>query len=66
MQPPSGQGGMSFGTAKGCIDFPNTFVVNAENGQIFGLDAVHVGGVCNGEGTTPQVIVALGGINERF
>jgi len=43
------------------VERPNTLVINAENGQIIGLDAVHVRGVCNGEGTTLQVIVALGG-----
>jgi hypothetical protein len=51
---------------EGGVEFPNTCMVNAEDGQIFGLDAVHVGGVCNGESTTPHVIEALGRINERF
>ena len=57
-----------FGTSRhvlwnleGSVDSPNALVVNTENGQILRLDAVHVGGVCNGEGTTLQVIVALGG-----
>ena len=45
---------------EGGVNSPNALVVDAENGQILGLDAVHVRGVCNGEGTTLQVIVALG------
>jgi len=51
---------------EGSVDSPNALVVNAENGQILGLDAVHVGSVCNGEGTTLQVIMALGKIYQRF
>jgi len=46
---------------EGGADLPNTLMVNAENGQILGLDAVHVRGVCNGQGTALQVIMALGG-----
>ena len=42
-------------------NLPNTLVVNTENGQILGLDAVHVRCVCNGEGTALQVIVTLRG-----
>ena len=56
----------AFGTSRhvlwnleGGADFPNTLVVNTENGQILGLDAVHIGCVCNGEGTTLQVTLAL-------
>ena len=45
---------------EGGVNSPNALVVDAENGQILGLDAVHVRGVCNGESTTLQVIVALG------
>ena len=40
-------------------DRPNTCLVNAENGQILRLDAVHIRIVCNGEGATPQIINAL-------
>ena len=43
------------------VDLPNTFVVDTEDSQILGLDAVHVGGIRDGEGTTLQVILALGG-----
>ena len=46
---------------EGGADLPNALVVNTENGQILGLDAVHVRCVCNGEGTTLQVIVTLRG-----
>jgi len=49
------------GNIEGSVDSPNALVVNAENGQILGLDAPYVRGVCNGECTTLQVIVALGG-----
>jgi len=49
------------GDLEGSVDFPNTLVINTENGQILGLDAVHVGGIRDGEGATLQVIVALGG-----
>ena len=49
------------GNREGSVGSPNTFVVNAENGQIFGLNAVHVRIVCDREGTTLQVIEALGG-----
>ena len=48
------------GNVEGSVNSPNTFVVNAKNGQVLGLDAPYVRGVCNGEGTTLQVIVALG------
>jgi len=47
------------GDLEGSVDFPNTFVVDTEDGQILGLDVVHVGGVRNGESTTLQVLVAL-------
>ena len=57
----------AFGTSRhvlwnleGGANLPNTLVVDTENGQILGLEAVLVGGVCNGEGTTLQVIMALG------
>ena len=40
-------------------DRPNTCLVNAENGQILRLDAVHIRIICNGEGATPQVINPL-------
>ena len=43
------------------VDFPNTFVVDTENSQIFGFDAVHVGSVRDREGTTLQVLMALRG-----
>ena len=52
--------GHVLGNIEGSVDLPNTFVVNGENGQILGLDAVHVRSVCNGECTTLQVIEALG------
>ena len=54
------------GDLEGSVYFPNTLVVDTENGQILGLDAVHIGGVRNGEGTTFQVIVALQKMNKRF
>ena len=44
---------------EGSADFPDTFVVDTENGQILGLDAVHVRSVRDREGTTLQVIMAL-------
>jgi len=43
------------------VGIPNTRVVNGKNGQVLGLDAPYVRGVCNGEATTLQVIEALGG-----
>jgi len=43
------------------VELPNTRVVNGENGQILGLDALYIRGVCNGDGTTLHVIEALGG-----
>lgn len=43
------------------VDGPNTLMVDAENDQILGLDAVHVGRVGNGKGATLQVIYALKG-----
>ena len=49
------------GDREGSAGYPNTFVVNAENSQILGLDTVHVRIVCNGEGTTLQVVDALKG-----
>lgn len=49
------------GDREGSVDRPNASVVDAENGQILGFDAVHVGSVGNGEGTTPQVIFTLRG-----
>ena len=49
------------GDREGGVGYPNTLVVNAENSQILGLDAVHVGIVCNGEGTTLHVVDALKG-----
>ena len=66
MDPMPGTDTTTFGTRRhvlgdleGSVDFPNTLVVDTENGQILGLDAVHVGGVRDGEGTTLQVLVAL-------
>jgi hypothetical protein len=49
------------GDLEGSVDFPNTFVVDAENGQILGLDAVHVRSVRDGEGTTLHVVMTLRG-----
>ena len=40
-------------------DRPNTLMVDTENGQVLGLDAVHIRGVRNGEGTTLHVVNAL-------
>ena len=40
-------------------DGPNALMVDAEDGQILGLDAVHVRSVGNGEGATLQVVDAL-------
>ena len=50
-----------FGDLERSVDLPNTFVVDTENSQILGLDAVHIGGIGDGEGATLQVILALGG-----
>ena len=49
------------GNREGGVEVPNTPVVNAENGQIFRLEAVHIRSVCNGESATLQVIDSLGG-----
>ena len=51
---------------EGGVNSPNALVIDAENGQILGLDAVHVRGVCNGESTTLQVVVALGEMVQWF
>jgi len=56
-----GAGRHVLGDLERSVDFPNTLVVDAENGQILRLDAVHVRSVRNGEGTTLQVVMALGG-----
>ena len=42
------------------IDRPNALMVDAENGQILGLDAVHVRSIRNRKGATLQVVNALG------
>jgi len=54
-----GTGRHVLGDLEGSVDFPDTLMVDTEDGQILGLDAVHVGSVRNREGTTFQVIVAL-------
>ena len=56
-----GAGRHVLGNLEQGIDYLNTLVVDAENCQILGLDAIHVRSVCNGKGATPQVINALKG-----
>ena len=58
-----GAGRHVLGNLEQGIDYLNTLVVDAENRQILGLDAIHVRSVCNGKGATPQVINALKEIN---
>jgi len=47
------------------IEFPNTSVVDGENGKIFRLDAPWIRFVDNGEGTTPRAIHALMLLREK-
>ena len=41
------------------VDAPDTLMIDAEDGQILGLDAVHVGSVRDGKGATLQIVYAL-------
>jgi hypothetical protein len=52
-----GAGRHVLGDLEGSVDFPNALVIDAENGQILGLDAVYIRSVRDGEGATLQVIV---------
>ena len=62
-----GTGRHVLGDLEGSVDLPNTLMVDTEDGQILGFDAVHVGGVRDREGTTFQVIMALRvEMNKRF
>jgi hypothetical protein len=54
-----GAGRHILGDREESIDRPNTLTVDAENCQIRGLDAVHVGRVCNGKGASLHVINTL-------
>jgi hypothetical protein len=54
-----GAGRHVLGNLKQGINYLNTLVVDAEDRQILGLDAIHVRSVRNGKGATPQVIGAL-------
>jgi len=54
-----GAGRHVLGDLEGSGDFPDTFVIYAEDSQILRLEVVDVGSVCDGEGTTLQVIVTL-------
>ena len=56
-----GAGRHVLGDIESSADFPNTFVVDTEDGQILGLDAVHVRSVRDGEGATLQIVGALRG-----
>ena len=56
-----GAGRHVLGDIESSADFPNAFVVDAEDGQILGFDAVHVRSVRDGEGATLQIVGALRG-----
>ena len=50
-----------FGDLEASANFPDTFVIDTEDGQILRLEAVHVRSVCDGEATTLHVIETLRG-----
>lgn len=47
------------GDLEDSVDAPDTLMVNAEDDQILGFNAVHVRSVRDGEGTTLQIVYAL-------
>ena len=56
-----GAGRHVLGNLEGSVDAPNTVVIDTEDRQILGLDAVHIGSVRDGEGTTLHVFMRLRG-----
>jgi len=54
-----GAGRHVLGDLKDSVGFPDTRVIYAEDSQILRLDAVHIGGIRDGEATTPKVLVTL-------
>ena len=48
------------GNLESGVQVPDTSVIYAEHGEIFGLDIVHIGLVSNGKSTTLDVVEAGG------